>query len=1064
MNRKHLNLLLALLMLMIVALPTTAQDREDWIKWTPENGTPIRQGWHTEWFRGGESRDIGQNTGEVVFVWSDTRSTDRGVYLQMVDIEGNLKFDGYGLLVADTDGRQEDPAIWPSPNGDWFIAWEDFDADTLGNIYCTKINSDGEWLWSQNDDKGVPVCTLDNSFQEDIRVVDDTNGGCIIAWKDKRRGDTGDIFAMHINSDGSLDLGNWPRNGRAIVAEAGAQVQITADLDGEGGMIIGWQDGRLDDDYNIWAQRITPSGELLWGEGEGIMICNNNRYQELPKLCPDGDHGAFFCWIDHRNFDQQPLSKDIYVQRVNGAGQLHWGESGTPLGILPEEQVGNRIVVAGNGAAIVMWEDKRDERDTYDIYTMRISGVDRMLKEWDPESGVPVAVTNRNQQQGRLYPDGSGGAFYVWEDERANPYPELDIWAQHIDNEGNPVWQDNGVIVCDAPYLQQAPLVRSATNGRSVYSWEDQRNGSQTIYVQLLNEHGEPEWEEDGIALVDSISGNTSSLKLLSRMNGSFALAWLDGRRGGLGSIPYFQYCRDAGDRVESLMNNDGAPVFSGTRGGSAVPDAVLDNEDGMFVVWQDQRTSNDVYCIYAQRINVEGEEQWGESGLLVSEEDAMYEKAHPHVCNDGDDGIFVAWESRTEDGFVNLFMQHINGDGNLLWEEDITQVTLHEMDELIESFISDGEGGAILLFQGNYPLGGIDQDIWALRINGDGEYIWGDEEEGSIVITDARLKQSDAVIKRHQNGYIVVWVDGQDDDGGQPQLDIFGQFINPDGSFRWRENGVAICGFEYHQASPSIAIDNETHIWVAWVDHRYAGSQRRRDIYIQKFSCRPTDGFQVITLLPEDSGIGVCTANSDQVNPQLVHDGNNGMWVVWEDYRGGVLSDIYATHLNEEATPIRDWGENGRIICDAFHRQETPHAVSLYPYAHTGIVAAWTDMRATGKEELYNIFVQRIDDNIVTAGLPEPTVIPIGFALQQAYPDPFNSMTTIQYTVPVDIQIELNLYDITGRLVKELATKQAVAGTHSVLIDAETLAAGSYIVRLEAEHVKLERKIHLVK
>ena len=50
-------------------------------------------------------------------------------------------------------------------------------------------------------------------------------------------------------------------------------------------------------------------------------------------------------------------------------------------------------------------------------------------------SGVPVSTAPGDQQNPSLAPDGSGGAFVVWEDQRAGP-PEVDIYAQHINADG----------------------------------------------------------------------------------------------------------------------------------------------------------------------------------------------------------------------------------------------------------------------------------------------------------------------------------------------------------------------------------------------------------------------------------------------------------------------------------------------------------------------------------------------------------------------------------------------------------------------------------------------------
>ena len=50
------------------------------------NGIPVRQGYHVEWYRGG---DISSD-GSMFVVWSDTRTSSRDIYMQKVDATGNI--------------------------------------------------------------------------------------------------------------------------------------------------------------------------------------------------------------------------------------------------------------------------------------------------------------------------------------------------------------------------------------------------------------------------------------------------------------------------------------------------------------------------------------------------------------------------------------------------------------------------------------------------------------------------------------------------------------------------------------------------------------------------------------------------------------------------------------------------------------------------------------------------------------------------------------------------------------------------------------------------------------
>ena len=77
----------------------------------------------------------------------------------------------------------------------------------------------------------------------------------------------------------------------------------------------------------------------------------------------------------------------------------------------------------------------------------------------------------------------------------------------------------------------------------------------------------------------------------------------------------------------------------------------------------------------------------------------------------------------------------------------------------------------------------------------------------------------------------------------------------------------------------------------------------------------------------------------------------------------------------------------------------------------------------------------------------------PSSFELFAAYPNPFNSSTTITFSVgQVSKPVKLAVYDLNGRLVAELVNGRLSAGRHTTVWDGASLAAGVYLIRLESE------------
>ena len=94
---------------------------------------------------------------------------------------------------------------------------------------------------------------------------------------------------------------------------------------------------------------------------------------------------------------------------------------------------------------------------------------------------------------------------------------------------------------------------------------------------------------------------------------------------------------------------------------------------------------------------------------------------------------------------------------------------------------------------------------------------------------------------------------------------------------------------------------------------------------------------------------------------------------------------------------------------------------------------------------------------------------IPDEYMLSQNYPNPFNPGTTIEFSLPSDSYITLNIYDITGRLVNTLVNGSMETGYHTVTwngIDSEgrIVSAGLYIYALNSKDVSITRKMVLMK
>lgn len=94
----------------------------------------------------------------------------------------------------------------------------------------------------------------------------------------------------------------------------------------------------------------------------------------------------------------------------------------------------------------------------------------------------------------------------------------------------------------------------------------------------------------------------------------------------------------------------------------------------------------------------------------------------------------------------------------------------------------------------------------------------------------------------------------------------------------------------------------------------------------------------------------------------------------------------------------------------------------------------------------------------------PISNEIPKSFVLYQNYPNPFNPVTKIDFEIPKSSIVNLIIYDIIGKQVSTLVSKQLNTGKYSVVFDGITLPSGIYFYRITAGNFTESKKMLLVK
>ncbi|MBV6478582.1 MAG: hypothetical protein HGGPFJEG_01337 [Ignavibacteria bacterium] len=107
----------------------------------------------------------------------------------------------------------------------------------------------------------------------------------------------------------------------------------------------------------------------------------------------------------------------------------------------------------------------------------------------------------------------------------------------------------------------------------------------------------------------------------------------------------------------------------------------------------------------------------------------------------------------------------------------------------------------------------------------------------------------------------------------------------------------------------------------------------------------------------------------------------------------------------------------------------------------------------------------QAIEESVIgTTGINANNEIPSEYSLSQNFPNPFNPVTNIKFTIPEDGLVSFKIYDIMGREVENYINDILPRGSYNVQVDGSKLSSGVYYYELRAEKFRDTKRMVLVK
>src|SRR5262245_5279091 len=163
--------------------------------------------------------------------------------------------------------------------------------------------------------------------------------------------------------------------------------------------------------------------------------------------------------------------------------------------------------------------------------------------------------------------------------------------------------------------------------------------------------------------------------------------------------------------------------------------------------------------------------------------------------------------------------------------------------------------------------------------------------------------------------------------------LGILGSLSASVAHAQWHVDGAGVCTAASNQFSPVIVADGTGGGILAWFDYRSGSTS---DVYAHRILA---SGVRDPAWPIE--GRALCTAIRNQQAPALIGDGQDGAIVAWQDYRGGMTSDVYAEHVLSSGAVDPLWPPDGPALTTASDHRTNPSIVSD---GARGAIVVWTD------------------------------------------------------------------------------------------------------------------------
>lgn len=340
------------------------------------------------------------------------------------------------LQICDVTGDQALPKVASTSDNGCYISWFDNRNGSYA-VYLQRLDQLGNKLWDTN---GLLVSNNpQNTSLVDYAIATDDQNNAIVTFTDTRDNDSLHAFAYLIDTSGNF---LWGANGIRLSGVGDFQPNPVVTQSSDENYVFSWIVAT--DTQKIALQKISPTGQLLWGNSPIIYASGTDENYTYPAILPSdngsvivvhtGYTGPFFAAVVH-----------IYAQKFDGNGNPLWGSSGVTiqgLGGIPF-YVHPTVIDDGSNGAFVAWYDDRDNNTIFSSFAQQVTSAGTLSF---PANGSEVSTLSSMHH---IYPalafnSTTNELFSFWLEETPLQ-DQFAVYGQKFDAAGNRQWTNNGL-------------------------------------------------------------------------------------------------------------------------------------------------------------------------------------------------------------------------------------------------------------------------------------------------------------------------------------------------------------------------------------------------------------------------------------------------------------------------------------------------------------------------------------------------------------------------------------------------------------------------------------------